>query len=232
VLYEEFSQTDFRRFLEFPSVLAALGDAKGLRVLDFGCGSGVYSRLLADQGAGVVGMDVAEGMIAHARNIEMKKRQGIEYVTGELPRSLIGSFDLVLAVYVMPYATTYQALVEMCRTAARALRPGGRLVTLPINPKFATDREYYAPYGFRLYDHGSREDAAPLGLDLRFGRWDEHVEGRLWTEPTLYRALAECGFGTLRQHAYRVPKDAPEGFGSSYLSVPHALIIDAVSSGP
>ncbi|MEV0037891.1 hypothetical protein [Streptomyces sp. NPDC050804] len=51
-IYEEFSRLPFRRELEFPSVLGVLGDLSGLRVLDLGCGSGVYSRTPARCGAG------------------------------------------------------------------------------------------------------------------------------------------------------------------------------------
>ncbi|MEU9760789.1 class I SAM-dependent methyltransferase [Streptomyces sp. NPDC047985] len=228
-LYEEFSQAPFRRYLEIPSVLQAVGALKGLRVLDLGCGSGIYSRLLAEQGAdAVVGMDEADGMVAHARRAEEREPKGITYVAGALPEAMVTSFDIVLGVYVLPYATTYKELTAMCRTAARALRPGGRFVTLPVNPAFHPDPDYYASYGFRMYDHGSRGDGAPLGLDLRFGQHDEHVVARLWSTAALCRALTGCGFGAPAQRSHLVTDDAPVGFGADYLRVPHALILDAV----
>ncbi|MFJ4094877.1 class I SAM-dependent methyltransferase [Kitasatospora sp. NPDC089913] len=73
------------------SVLAALGQVRGERVLDLGCGTGLCSRLLKAQGAGlVVGQDVSEGMLSYARAQEPAGHRGIEYVHA-LPPALEGT---------------------------------------------------------------------------------------------------------------------------------------------
>ncbi|SDT82432.1 Methyltransferase domain-containing protein [Streptomyces sp. TLI_053] len=136
------------------SVLAALGQVRGERVLDLGCGTGLCSRLLKAQGAGlVVGQDVSEGMLSYARAQEPAGHRGIEYVHA-LPPALEGTFDAVLGVYVLPYAEQYAELVALCGTAARALRPGGRFVTLPVDPDYDGRREQW-----RLLAEGAPDDA-------------------------------------------------------------------------
>ncbi|GHE75508.1 hypothetical protein GCM10018785_49840 [Streptomyces longispororuber] len=231
-IYEESSGMAFRQRLEFPTVLGHLGDLASLDVLDFGCGSGVYTRLLARSGARrVVGLDASAGMIDHCRRREEDEGLGVEYVAGALPDHLRGAFDVVLGVYVLPHATTYEELVGMCRDVAAALRPGGRFLTLPIHPELHPDPEhYYARYGFRL-EVGERRDAAPVGFSFTVGEHSAAFTARYWTAASLESALAEAGFGAPRWEAHRLADDPGAGpdddFWTPYLAHPHAAILDA-----
>lgn len=183
--YEDFTGTAFRTHLETPSVLTALGELHGMRVLDLGCGSGVYTRLLKQHGAShATGLDISAGMIDHARAQEAADPIGVDYLDGTLPDHLAGTFDLVLGVYVLPYATTPAELRELCGTAAAALRPGGRFVTLPIHPGFRPDAVSYARYGFTLAAAEPLADASPVTLNLRFDGHDDTVTARYWTRAT------------------------------------------------
>ncbi|MEV0381199.1 methyltransferase domain-containing protein [Nonomuraea sp. NPDC050643] len=231
-LYEESFELPWRRDLESYTVLGLLGDLAGASVLDLGCGSGDYCRALRRAGAGrVVGYDTSEGMIEHASRRESREALGIEYTTTPPPA---GSFDVVLGVYVLPYAEDYRALTELCALAGRALRDGGRFVTLPVNPDFDPRPDYYARYGFRLYDAEPRSDASRVTLELVFSAYHEVVTARHWSRPTLVKALTEAGFTGIDWPGYRVSPDGrgthgPD-FWSPYLHRPHAALITAVSS--
>ncbi|GGV57734.1 class I SAM-dependent methyltransferase [Streptomyces spectabilis] len=234
-LYEEFSALAFRQHLEFPTVLGLVAEHESQRVLDLGCGSGIYSRLLRGQGiTHVTGIDESPGMIEYARRREQKERCGIDYIVGSLPDRLRGTFDLVLAVYVLPYATTYAELVSLCQTASDALRPNGRFLALAIHPSFDPNPECYARYGFRLHTKVGCEDAAPIGLELRFGGHHVNITARYWSTATLLRALTETGFAAPRWRKHRLSKEAAAGardFWTAYLSTPHAAIMDADKEG-
>lgn len=125
VVYEEFFVPAL--FAEWAPRVATLARiARGSRVLDVACGTGVLAReaaRLAGAGA-VVGLDVNPGMLAVARRIE----PGIDWRTGraeELPFDS-GSFDVVVSQFgLMFFADQTRALDEMWRV----LRPGGTLVT-------------------------------------------------------------------------------------------------------
>ena len=58
----------YNELVEVPAMLELIGDVKGKRVLDAGCGFGYYSILLARSGATVTGIDISEKMIELAKN--------------------------------------------------------------------------------------------------------------------------------------------------------------------
>ncbi|MEU7025020.1 class I SAM-dependent methyltransferase [Streptomyces sp. NPDC046203] len=231
-LYDDFTATPFRRFLETPSVLDVVGDLRGAAVLDLGCGSGAYTRLVRRNGAArATGLDVSPGMIGHARARETAAPLGIDYILGgELPDELAGTFDLVLGVYVLPYARTRAELRQLCATAARALRPGGRFVTLPVHPGYRPGAVSYARYGFTLTATTPPSDGSPVELRLRFGGHDWAVTARYWSRPLLEKTLRDAGFAPPRWNDPGVDDAGIAAHGSTYwrdyLAHPHTAIID------
>jgi SAM-dependent methyltransferase len=107
-------------------VVAPLLDAAsvgvGARVLDVATGPGWVAAQAADRGASVVGIDVAEAMIARARDAH----PGLEFRRADahdLPFA-DASFDAVVGnLVVMHLSRPERAMAEF----ARVLRPGGRL---------------------------------------------------------------------------------------------------------
>lgn len=65
--YDAHAQTGvYNRLYDEPTVLDLLGDVAGLRVLDAGCGSGLYAERLVERGADVVGLDASAALLALA----------------------------------------------------------------------------------------------------------------------------------------------------------------------
>ncbi len=52
------SHRNFRRIKEYTTLIRWLDAKPGERILDIGCGDGYFSRMIADQGAHVVGIDI------------------------------------------------------------------------------------------------------------------------------------------------------------------------------
>jgi ubiquinone/menaquinone biosynthesis C-methylase UbiE len=108
--------------------LFALGDIKGKRVLDIGCGSGEYLLTMAKMGAMVAGQDLSETAIEKGR--EILKDEGLE---GELK---IGDatrldfpdeyFDHVFSADFFEHITIEQKR-KVIAEAYRVLKPGGQL---------------------------------------------------------------------------------------------------------
>lgn len=229
-LYEDMAGWPFRRDIEIPSVLAAVGDVRGLDVLDFGCGTGMYARWLKQRGArSMVGYDLADGMLAYARRRADKEGLDVEFVSA-LPSHFTGRFDVVLSVYVLPYATSEPELAAMCRAYAALLRPGGRLIALPIHPDYRPAPDYYRHYGFRLIADGDRpphSDGARIRLELCHGQYQASVHAWYWSQQTLEAALQDAGITDLEWRNPRLGPNpiAPTSVLQAYLDHPHAALI-------
>ena len=57
----------FNELLEMPAMLEILGNVKGKNILDFGCGTGIYAKLLTKKGANVKGFDISKYAIDNAK---------------------------------------------------------------------------------------------------------------------------------------------------------------------
>ncbi|WP_127598595.1 class I SAM-dependent methyltransferase [Nitratireductor alexandrii] len=234
-IYEDMSQWPFRKYIEIPSVFQEIGDVDGLSILDFGCGTGMYARWLKQRGAGqVVGYDLTEGMLNYARRRAEKEDLDISFVS-HLGPELIGQFDLVLGVYVLPYATTRPELQAMCADMVRLMRPGGRLLTLPIHPVYDPHPNYYEPYGFRLIAEDPENpyaDGERVKLELCKNGEQGGVFAWYWSATSLERALEQAGLRSLKWRelsasAYPDANQAPKEL-HAYLQRPHSIIIEGV----
>jgi len=97
------------------------------RVLDIGCGTGVFALLLADRGIEVVGVDPAEASLDVARGKPGSER--VRWISGDA--SALPPLRVDLATMT---ANVAQAVVaprtwqETLRRTYRSLRPGGHLM--------------------------------------------------------------------------------------------------------
>jgi predicted TPR repeat methyltransferase len=97
---------------------------KRLDVLDAGCGTGLCGPLVAQFARRLVGIDLSERMIAHARARNVYD----ELVKCELTAYLgdsTGAFDVIVSADTLVYFGPLEVVVA---AAGNALRPGGRLI--------------------------------------------------------------------------------------------------------
>ena len=103
-------------------LLAAASVGAGMRVLDVATGPGWVAAQAAERGASVVGVDVAQAMIARARTAH----PGLDFRRAdahELPFA-DASFDAVVGNFAIMHLARPERAIAQC---ARVLRPGGRL---------------------------------------------------------------------------------------------------------
>src|SRR3990170_3751190 len=120
--------------LEQELVFSMAGVKDGERVLDAGCGTGIYSIELAKEGAKVTGLDASLGMLEWARAKAGRAGRKIDLIKADARNIPFpdGHFDLVLSVCMLCFVRERQAaLLEM----KRVLRPGGRIVIALLNSR-------------------------------------------------------------------------------------------------
>lgn len=109
-------------------VLARLADVAGQRVADIGCGNGRYVSPLANRGAAVLAFDLSAGMLRSVTGGSAGRAVADAQALPVRPRSL----DAALAMHML-YHVPDPALA--LGEAARALRPGGRLIAAVGGPR-------------------------------------------------------------------------------------------------
>src|SRR5262245_5120393 len=125
---------DFTRIAESmresgEALVKGLGVTKGLKVLDLGCGDGTTALPAARLGADVLGVDIAENLVAAGN--KWAKEQGLancKFQEGDAS-NLAGlkddAFDLVVSIFGAMFAPKP---FDVAKEMVRVTRPGGRIV--------------------------------------------------------------------------------------------------------
>ena len=111
-----------------------LGEVRGRRVLELGCGAASGARWLRGAGAEVVAMDLSAGMLRQAR--EGSDRSGVRVPLVQADALALpfatGAFDIVFTAFgAVPFVADSGAVM---REVARVLRPGGSWVFSITHP--------------------------------------------------------------------------------------------------
>ena len=157
--------------LDMRVVSERLGQLRGLRVVDIGCGTGRWSAFASAQGALAIGVDACQEMLCTAARKPSIAQKLILAEASQLPiRSSCA--DLALCSFAFSYFPhPAHALCEM----ARITRPGGRLVMSDIHPAaiqagwkrtFRCCGELYELEHFTYPGSSLKSTAIRLGLQL------------------------------------------------------------------
>ena len=117
----------------------------GMAVVDLGCGTGVYSNLMASRGADVLGIDPSEEYLAVARSNAVPGARFENMKIGEagaLDKIPTASADIVfmsdaLLFYFVPFYPGQSADIQILLSdIRRILKPGGAFVSLEPHGAF------------------------------------------------------------------------------------------------
>lgn len=152
--------------LGYSVVRRLAGPLQGRAVLDYGCGDGKFSRVLAADGASVIGVDVNGDAIDAAR---ARDGNAIEYRridSGDLSFIDDGAMDLAVSTFVLCCVRGHDELARIAGEVGRCLMPGGAWIIAEPNP----DASGHRFVSMRREVRGRRERGAPV---------DVYVNGRV-----------------------------------------------------
>jgi SAM-dependent methyltransferase len=108
--------------------LRLLGEVRGKRVLDLGCGDGQAAVALAKQGAVAIAVDASAGQLARARDAADDNGARVEWHHGDLADLAFLRADSVDAVFSAFAIGEVDDLPRMFRQVQRVLRPNAPFV--------------------------------------------------------------------------------------------------------
>ena len=100
-----------------------------IKVLEFGAGSGIHGRILANEGFHVSGIERSQEMIGlgHSSNQGKDQITNFSCTQGDCTSTILGDdFDAVISLFhVLSYQTSNEEVLAMLKNAHRQLKPGG-----------------------------------------------------------------------------------------------------------
>ena len=213
----EFPGTYSLAFRDLPEIIRA--HVYGRTALDFGCGAGRSTRFLRGLGFEVVGVDIAEPMLARAR----ARDPGGDYrLLGD--GGLGGAaYDLALSAFTFDNVPTRERKVALFRDLAARLRPGGRIVNLVSAPEIYVNE--WASFSTR--DFLSANRAARCGDEVRIVMLDvgdrRPVVDILWTDEGYREVYAAAGLEAIASHRPLGRRDEPQAWVSEERIAPWVI---------
>ena len=112
-------------------VLPLLPKPNGIKIMEAGSGKGMISALLAQRGYDVTLLDTSREALNISREVFRTRRCGFRAIQGSMFAVPVpdGFFDVIWNAGVLEHFYFHEQ-VEAIRELARALKPGGRLITL------------------------------------------------------------------------------------------------------
>ena len=179
-----------------------LGDLSGKEVIDFGCGSGFYSRKIAEKAKRVVGVDLSQPMIDVAQKANQELGiKNIEYHVVDCQKMInYGLFDVAFSSYFLIYAQNEEMLRNFVKSMYGSLKNGGECCGVTNNydlDKSAFEKLY--KYGYEIIAKDEPKDG-----DLHVRRF--YADGVRNSEclfearsfhmgmATVERVFQQCGF--------------------------------------
>lgn len=126
------ADTGLLAYRDLPVILAKYGTQ--LKTLDFGCGTGFSSKLLAKMGHEVIGVDINPKMLNEAKKL-YPKISFLEILPGRLPFET-EQFDLILCAFVLLELDSTRAMVDILSELRKVINRNGRLVVITTSEHF------------------------------------------------------------------------------------------------
>lgn len=186
--------------LRLEYVEECLGGLEGRRVIDVGCGGGLLSESMAQRGAKVLGIDLAQRSLEVARLHALETHTHVEYRLSSVEELAEGhprEFDVLTCMELLEHVPKPALAINAC---ARLLRPGGTAIfsTINRNPKAYLMAVIGAEYVLRLLPCGTH--------DYRKFIRPSELAGWARAHGLLLQDLRGLGYNPIT-HRYRLTRD-------------------------
>ena len=181
------------------------------KLLDIGCGPGIYAEKFHQKAYNVTGIDFSQRSINYAISSSENKKLDIEYLyKNYLELDYESSFDIITLIYCDFAVLSDDNRMLLLKKVYRALKPDGRFIFDVFTPKHYDDRPEVTSWQYSENGFFSDKPHICLSSFHRFDKdatfLDQHIiltentveNYNLWehafTEEELKTILSEAGF--------------------------------------
>jgi ubiquinone/menaquinone biosynthesis C-methylase UbiE len=175
-----------------PAIVKLLGDIKGKKILEIGCGTGYWTRFFAKKGANCTGIDSNKNQLNLAKEKNTQKIKYLEMNATNLKELKPNSFDIVFLEYVLLEIPTLAKIKKIFAEINRSLKKNGILLISdmhPFDPFIHKDRFEY-PKEFNYYSSGETFKAKALQINNKWIKYSDYH----WTIQDYSEAFSQTGF--------------------------------------
>jgi len=118
--------------------LKLLGNVRGKKILELGCGGAQCSIAFAKQGAKVTGMDLSEQQLEYAKKLAEKNNVKVDFIQGsfqDLSKLKSNNYDIVFSAFAFQYSPELNKLFKQIH---RVLKKKGIFVFSFDHPFYST----------------------------------------------------------------------------------------------
>jgi len=139
-------------------IASHFGVDKSTEIADFGCGPGLYTNRLAEQGAIVTGIDFSENSLNYAKKVAAEKNLNVRYVLKNyLDFETTNRFDLIIMIMCDFCVLSPEQRKKMLSKFHSLLKPNGSVLL-----------DVYSLNGFN-----QKEESATYELNQLNGFWSQ-----------------------------------------------------------
>ncbi len=104
-------------------------------ILDLGCGGGILSETLAEEGANILAIDQSKRLINYAKKRARSRKLKIDYQCKSIKslRNKNAKFDIILCMEVIEHVKDYRSFIKL---AFKCLKSDGIIIFSTINKSF------------------------------------------------------------------------------------------------
>ncbi len=181
------------------------------KLLDLGCGPGIYAELFAERGFDVTGIDISGRSIDYAKENTVKKGSNIKYYQKSyLEMEYSEEFDIITLIYCDFGVLNPEERKILLKKIYKALKPGGMLIFDVFSEKEYQMKEENTSWS---YNNGGYWSENPYVCLYSFSRYDEaavfleqyvileeesvkcyNLWNKAFSAEELHRNLGEAGF--------------------------------------
>lgn len=224
----------------FPNLIRLLGDIKEKKVLDLACGQGIFSRILKEMKAEVVGVDIAKELIEIAEKKNRMEHITIHYFatpSDDLFMIKNQTQDIVICVLALQ---NIEKLQDTLKEVKRILKKGGRFIFVLNHPCFRIPKSSSWGYDehtntqYRRIDEYISESKVKIDMTPSSNK-DKKFTVSFHRSLQIYmKALHKYGFAVTRLEEWQSHKESEKGpkqkaENKSRKEIPLFLAVETVS---